>query len=132
VSDNVEVVKRAFAAFDRGDSDEFLSLLADDVDWRVSAYLTGEGDKQGKEAVRQWLRHVSSLAAYGERVQIVPDSYRELDDRRVLVLGSGRIEREEDTLEEEVGWIWEIEDGKVVRMTDFLSHAEAIEAAGRG
>ena len=129
-SKNVETVKRVFWAFDRGDHDEFLRHLDDDVDWRVSGYLTGEGNLRGKDAVRKWLRDIA-LLAQTERVEIIQDqdTYRDLDDRTVLVLGSGRITREQGVLEEEVGWIWRFEGDRVVFMADYLSHAEALAAA---
>jgi ketosteroid isomerase-like protein len=29
-----------------------------------------------------------------------------------------------------LGWVWELEDGRVARMRDYFTHAEALEAAG--
>jgi ketosteroid isomerase-like protein len=129
-SENVEIVRRVFAAFDAGEEEELLSLLDDEVDWGVSGYLTGERNLRGKPAVAKWLRDVSSLRA-DEEIEIFQDqeSYRDLDPDTVLVLGGGRIRRRQGVLEEEVGWIWRIEGGRVVRMTDFLSHGEALAAA---
>jgi ketosteroid isomerase-like protein len=129
MADNVELVRRVFSAFDRGEIEEFLSYLDDDVDWGVSAYLTGDRNLRGKEAVRDWMVKVASLKAAGEKVKLFQDEYRALDESAVLVLGSGRIEREVNTLEEQLGWIWRFRDGKVVAMTDFLSQEEALEAA---
>jgi ketosteroid isomerase-like protein len=130
-SENVEIVRRAFACFDRRDIDGFLGFLDEDVDWRVSGYLTGDRNLHGKEAVHRWLIRVASLQASGEEVRLFQDEYRDLDERTVLVLGSGRIERKQNPLEEQLGWIWRIEGGKVVLMEDFLSQKEALDAAAK-
>ena len=128
-SENVEIVRTAFGHFDRREIDEFVAMVDDDVDWRVSGYLTGESNVRGREAVRGWLEKLATVVAAGSDVQLVQDEYRDLDEHTVLVLGFGRIEREHDPLEEQLGWIWRIEGGRIVMMEDFLSHEEALEAA---
>jgi len=128
-SQNVETVRRLFEAFDEGNLEGFLDLLADDVDWRVTGYLTGDRHLRGKDAVRAWLLRVAALQASGEEIRMVQDEYRDLDERTVLVLGSGTIRRDEGLLEEQLGWIYRIEEGKVAYMADYLSREEAIAAA---
>ena len=76
---------------------------------------------------------MEDVGAVGERgvaMLTFPGDVRVLDDGRVLVLGSGRLEREVSPIDQELGWIWELRDGKVERMTNYLSHAEARKAAG--
>lgn len=128
-SDNIELVRRHFAAFAEGDFDEFLALLDEDVDWRVSGYLTGERNLRGREAVRRWLIRVASLYASGEQVKIVPEEYRDLDEETVLALGWGTITRKEGTIREDLGWIYRVKEGRIAYMKDFLDHEEAREAA---
>jgi ketosteroid isomerase-like protein len=128
-SENIEIVRRVFAAFDEGDFDEFLRLLDGEVDWRVSGYLTGDRNLRGKEEVRRWLLKVASLEAAGEDVRIRQDEFRDLDQNTVLVLGSGTITRDEGQIAEQLGWIYRVEGGKVAFMQDFLSREDALAAA---
>ena len=127
--ENAEVVRRVFAAFDAGDIEGFVALLEEDVDWAVSGYLTGDRHLRGAEAVREWLHKVAALGAAGETIRIEQDTYRELGEETVLVLGRGRIERDEGPLEEDLGWIYRVRDGKVAYMKDYLSREEAEQAA---
>jgi uncharacterized protein (TIGR02246 family) len=128
-SENIRVVKGHFQAFADGDFDRFVALLDEDVDWRVSGYLTGDRDLRGRDAVRRWLVKVASLYASGEEIQIVPEQFRDVDDETVLALGWGTITREEGTIREDLGWVYRLREGRIAYMKDYLSHDEAREAA---
>jgi uncharacterized protein (TIGR02246 family) len=128
-SDNIELVRQVFSAFADGDFDRFLDLLDEDVDWRVSGYLTGDRNLRGREEVRRWLIRVASLYASGEEVRIVPEEFRDLDEETVLALGWGTITREEGVIREDLGWIYRVRDGRITYMKDYLSHEEALAAA---
>lgn len=127
--ENVEVVRQIMAAFRVGDEDGVLRHLDPEVDWRPTGFLTGERIFHGPEEVREWLRDVAALSQRGTLVRTFDTTYRDLGDS-VLVLGSGKLERPTGTIHQELGWIWELEDGAVLSMTNYLGHREAVCAAG--
>ena len=43
-STHLELAKRSFAAFKRGDADAYVASFAPDVQWEVSAFVTGRSD----------------------------------------------------------------------------------------
>ncbi len=42
----------------------------------------------------------------------------------------GNWQRPAGTIHQELGWIWRLEDGKVLAMTNYLGHRETLNAAG--
>jgi ketosteroid isomerase-like protein len=126
---NVEVVREVFSAFMRGDPDGVVRHLSRDVDWKPSAYLTGQARYSGTDGVRQWMNQVADLPAFGVSVLTEPVDFRDLGDT-VIVLGRGKVLRDEGTFVQELGWVWRFEGGKVVAMTNFPSHDQALRAAG--
>lgn len=127
--DNVRIIRRIFSAVDSGDFEALAPYLAPDVQWRPTGFLTAKQFYGGVEGVREWLADLAKLTAAGNTIRTFPEDYRAMGDR-VLVLGRGRLERAVSPIEQELAWIWEFKDGKVVAMTNYLSHAEALEAAG--
>src|SRR5438067_998767 len=55
--ENVEIVRDAAAAFNRGDVDTWLEYFADDIDYRaVEGALDDRGPMHGKDAVRAYVQ----------------------------------------------------------------------------
>ena len=130
---NVELAKSSFDAFNRGDADAYVNSFSEDVEWEMSAFVTGRGDYRGREGVREFLAEIERLAEeQGERLKIELAEYVELPDGRVAAFGSARIDRASDPLEFESAAIWTIGDGKIVRLEGFTSHEAARKAAGLG
>ena len=125
----MEVVRAAFRAMDERKEETLLPHLDPEVDWRPTPFLTGIGSYRGHDGVRQWLADLAELEEGGSHVVTEPGEFRDLGDGRVLVLGKGQVVRGLGTLARDLGWIWEIDDGRVVRMRNYLSHEEAEEAA---
>jgi ketosteroid isomerase-like protein len=126
--ENVEVVERAFGAFNRRDIPAFLDLLDPDVEWvPVLGVLEGRVYR-GHEDVQRW---VEDLAPDWEFFEVYAEELRDLGDR-VLIFGHwharGRASGGES--EQPGAWLYEIKGGKVVRMQTFTDRAEALAAAG--
>lgn len=122
----MEIVGEVFAAVERGDADGVVARLDPEVVWRPTGFITGTQEYTGEDGVREWLRDVARVDG---TVTTFPTEVRALDDERVLVLGSGRLERRVSPIDQELGWIWELRKGKVTRMTNYLSHDDALAAA---
>jgi ketosteroid isomerase-like protein len=128
--ENVEIVRRALevqfgsgAAFDLG-------LLADDFEWiLVPEPFEGRSVWRGREEwgefVRLWTQDFDDFS-----FQVV----RVIDaggDRVVALLHQSGIGKESGVpVEWDNGVVFELRDGRVIRATNYLSHAEALEAAG--
>jgi ketosteroid isomerase-like protein len=130
--ENVEAVKRGVEAWNADDLDAFLADLDADVEWHPSIEPGLEGKAtvyRGHDGARRAWREYRGEA--WERLTIRPQEFRDLGDS-VLVLGQIDLTARTTGMvfTQEIGSLMEFREGKVVRARDFLSHAEALEAAG--
>ena len=83
---------------------------------------------RGDDGVRTYFERLRG--AWSE-FHLLADEYRELGDA-IVVLGRlrGYGRGGEVPVESPVGAVWELRDGKIRRLRAYLTHAEAIAAAG--
>ena len=127
---NLAVVRRAIDAFSSKDANAFTELTTPDVEWKVGlAAVEGEVFR-GHDGVRIYFERLQG--AWSE-FHFLADEYRDLGDA-VLVLGRlrGYGRGGEVPVESPVGAVWELRDGKIWRLRAYLTHAEAVAAAGAG
>lgn len=130
--ENVETVQRAVAAWNADDLDACLAELDPDVEWHPSIEPGLEGEAttyEGHDGARRAWREYRGEA--WERLTSRPQEIRDLGES-VLLLGHVDITARTTGIEfsQEIGEIIEFRRGKIVRVRDFLTHAEALEAAG--
>ena len=130
--DNVETVQRAVEAWNADDLDAFLAVLDAGVEWHpaIQPGLEGKATSYlGHEGARKIWRQDRGEA--WERLTNRPQEFRDLGES-VLVLGRLDLTARATGIEfsQEVGEVFDLRAGKIVRIRDFLTHAEAIEAAG--
>jgi ketosteroid isomerase-like protein len=122
--ENVEIVRRFFEDYRRGDFDTALECLAPDVVYKV----TQEAPAHGPEAVRAiWERWEGAW----EDLETVDEDYVDAGDQVVVTVrysgrgaGSG-VEFDQKSFE-----VYELRDGRCVRKTEYADRAEALAAAG--
>ena len=134
--ENVEVVRRVFEEFqagmERGDPGAFFDseTIADDHEWiAVPAARDRRSVWRGREGfvefVRTWTEDFEDRSIQAER-------WIDAGDDRVVALthqsGSGK--GSGVPVELDLGVVSELKDGRIVRMRNYLTHAEALEAAG--
>ena len=133
--ENVEIVRRVFAAVARGDTEAVLSLYDPDVEWDGSrhAWATVMGDTQagwrGHEGLRKWSREYYAM---WEALDDEVEELIEAGDRVVSVVTTrarGRASGIEVEWKHNAG-VWTVQEGKIVRVVWFPTCAEALEAAG--
>jgi ketosteroid isomerase-like protein len=127
--ENVEIVRRAFAAYNRADTALFLELLDPDVEWiPLMASLEGRVYR-GLDGIRQWLEE--GLLTDWESFETYPEDFRDLGDR-VLVSGHWRARGRASgvELERAATWLFDVKGGKIARLQTYSDRAEALEAAG--
>jgi ketosteroid isomerase-like protein len=130
--ENVESVQRAVEAWNADDLDAFLAELDAGLEWHPAIQPGLEGQAttyRGHAGARQIWRQDRGEA--WERLTNRPHEFRDLGES-VLVLGRMDLTARATGIEfsQEVGEVFDFRAGKIIRIRDFLTHAEAIEAAG--
>jgi ketosteroid isomerase-like protein len=126
-SDGVDLVRRAYLAWEEGDVEELLSLVDPEVSWSpVLRFLEGEIAALGRAELRRWFRHVHITY---RSLRPVPQRFEDHGDR-VLVLGRlvGASRLEEGELDVPVAWVWTVNAGHIAAMEAFREEGAARQA----
>jgi uncharacterized protein len=130
---NIEVVRNAFEAYNRGDFDAALELMHPDIEWHTPDVFPDAGTYRGRERVREFWEswpemfrgfqlHLEDCSAVGE--EHVVATFR--------VSGEGA-ESGVGVESPAVFQLGELRDGLIIWVGMFLTSDEALEAArGRG
>jgi ketosteroid isomerase-like protein len=126
---NVDIVRDAYDAINRGDLDTAVSCIAPDMEYVASGAVPGAtGVFLGPEGVKEFIARL-----YAEFDEARADVSEMLDaGDQVLVSatarGRGKLSGVETTWDT---WqLWTVRDGKLVRGQGFTSREEALGAAG--
>jgi ketosteroid isomerase-like protein len=133
--ENVEVVNRGLeelqSGVERGDPGAAfdLGIVADDFEWILAGPFEGRSVWRGREGwvefMRAWTEQFDGYSLQIERL-IAAD-----DDRVVaLIRQSGTGKESGVPVEWDTATVSELKGGRIVRTTNYNSHAEALEAAG--
>ena len=128
--ENVEIVRQAAAAFNRGDLDAWFEYLADDIDHRaVEGALDDRGPMHGKDAVRAYMQDWLDLFDdfKSEPVELVDAGVDQ-----VIAVGriSGRAKLSGVETDLTYAALYTIRDGKIARGREYWTKEQALEAAG--
>jgi ketosteroid isomerase-like protein len=129
--ENVEIVQRAFRAFDRSDRAAFARLLAPDVEWHTLAGpILGVGTVRGRDAMTAFLWEDIPESIEGFRA--IPEEFTDLGGDRVLAVGrfEGRGRTSGVDVDLRVASVYEIQGGMVATVSDYAHREQALEAAG--
>jgi ketosteroid isomerase-like protein len=125
--ENVELVARAFTAFNRRDVDELLTLCDPDIQWVPMRPSLKGRIYRGHDGVREALADVDREF---EELQNDPRRWVDLNDHVVV---AGRfMAKERDTgmrIDSPGAWLCEIRAGLVVYVRAFPSEEAALKAA---
>ena len=129
--ENVELVRKLHAAFSRGDLDAFLSGWHPDAEYRAAIQQAVEGESgtfRGHDGLRRWFRELHDL--YDDLHTTVLE-IRDLGDDLVVVFAiRGRGSSSGVVDEFELAQVVRFREGKVFRVRDYRSRAEALDASG--
>jgi ketosteroid isomerase-like protein len=131
--ENVEVLQRAWDAWDRGDPDAAFEVFAPDVEWDVSrdiwGAIVGGGRYIGIEGVQQWLNDLlGAWETFEMKSGEVLDAGGDAVVTELHARGKGR--RSGIEVEHHPAAVATFHGGKVTRMVWFPGRQEALEAAG--
>ena len=126
--ENVEIVRGAAEAFNRRDLDHWIEFFDPEIEYHDTPGFPGGGVHRGLEAFR---RHAESyLSAWSDaRVKLDARPVGQQVAGRIRYTGAGRatgIEVETP----EVGALYDFRAGRIRRVRQFATYAEALEAAG--
>jgi uncharacterized protein len=129
--ETLEALQRGFDAVSRLDGEAMLAEMDPEIEFcpRFQVMLGGEEAVfRGHDGFREAFRDL-----YGALEWIKPEIY-EVRDLGDLVVALGRLSVKGKSsgaeASSEAGWVAEAKDGKAVRFTEYLSHGEALAAAG--
>jgi len=124
--EDIELVKKAYAAFASGDIDAAVAAIADDVVWIEPDEFPNGGRHDGREAVRDYLQ--KSRAMWTELHSTV--DVRRVGGRLVAIHSVSGTLADGTPRENSVGDVYVVRDGVVVAMTAYATPEEALASAG--
>jgi ketosteroid isomerase-like protein len=128
--ENVEIVRRAYAAFNDGDLGTVLAILDPDIEWNASdVFFDQPRTYRGRRAWQEESLH--DLMQIFEYYRGDPEELRDAGDQIVAVAqmgGTGR--RSGAKAMARVTHVFTFTDGRLVRFTEFKDVGEAFEAVG--
>jgi ketosteroid isomerase-like protein len=126
--ENVDVVRDQFAATNEQDFPRAMSHYAEDVELFVDEGFLENGTFKGREAVGQWFANWLTTFEPGYRFDI--EEARDLGDVVLLVAAhSGRGRTSGIEVRGRSGYLYEVRDGKVMRVELYRDGATALKAA---
>jgi ketosteroid isomerase-like protein len=125
--ENVEIVRRCYEAFDRGDLDAAFEDFAPDFELDLSRAI---GIDRGMYTLAQFRRLTESFAESWESARYEADELIDAGEHVVMPF-TNRL-RGRDGIEVQARGIWlgTIRDGLIVRICLYQDKREALEAAG--
>ena len=121
--ENVEIVRRAFDAYNRRDFDALWDLTDADAEWVNPEYAVESGTGRFRQALEKLLEVWPDFL-------VEPEQFLDAGDD-VVVVGTVRGTVASGVeLHRHMGYIWTIRGGKAVAFRWFNDPAEALEAVG--
>jgi ketosteroid isomerase-like protein len=127
--ENVEIVRRGYEAYNRGDREGMVADLAPEFEYETTGAIPGV--RTHYEGPEGWVEGVGWLASEFESPRVEIRELIEAGDQVLaLITVRGRGKQSGAEARWDLWQLWTIREGKVVHGQGFLSRAEALEAAG--
>jgi|tagenome__1003787_1003787.scaffolds.fasta_scaffold20802636_3 ketosteroid isomerase-like protein len=124
----IEIVKRALDAWNRGDVEAMVAEASPDGEYAIAEQNPNARLLRGRQEIgdylRDWLDTIHGL-------HYEPEEMRDAGDA-VVVLGkmSGRVGEDGPEITAELGFVLHFDGTVVVRTEEYLDHRQALAAAG--
>jgi ketosteroid isomerase-like protein len=126
--ENVEIVRRAYEATNRGDIDTAESYIHPEIEFHTYARSPEAGVYHGKQAVREYNE---SLFQQFESIRFEIEELVDAGDRVVVVTTQHAVPKGgQQEMSVHVAEVWTIRDGFLAERRSYSSRNEALEAAG--
>jgi uncharacterized protein len=124
---DIETLRRGYEAFNRGDFDTSTRFADPDFELKTAGRALNRGTYRGPEAARQFFE---DLFEPFEEVSVEPEEFFQHDNRiavyvrvRLRPAGSSAL------VENRIGHLWTMYEGKTTRLEVFPRREDALEAA---
>ena len=128
--ENVEVVRRSWAALERGGLDAVAEFWDPDIEWRaVEGALDDIGVFSGREAMRRYYEEWTSTfdELRGELEEVI---FASGDQVGTVIHTAGRVRGSEGWVEGRYAVVYTVRGGRIVRGREYATAGQAREAAG--
>jgi uncharacterized protein len=127
--ENVEIVRRYLAAYERGGLDASAEFWHPDINWRAAeGALDDVGLMEGPGALRHYYEQWEDAFESG-RVEV--EELVDAGDQVVAVVrGIARMKESEAEVDLRYAIVLSIRDGKIAAGREYFTRSEALEAAG--
>ncbi len=129
-SENVEIVRRAYAAFNAQRADALVELLSARFRWEPNPDEPERRPREGIEEARAFLdgqwRALPGL--HSEVLEILAAG----NEVVAVVLHTAVVPGSETPIQRGEAHAWTLEDGEIVRLREFRDREAAVQAAGLG
>jgi ketosteroid isomerase-like protein len=128
LSENVELLKRGYEAFNRGELEAVFARLDPEIEWVTDERVPFAGTYHGHGEIRRLLSDQQEV--FGQ-LTMEPYEFFETGDQVVAFVrqrARGHASGAEIVIT--IGHLWTIRDGKAVRWQGFPEREKALEAAG--
>ena len=124
----MDVVKRSYAAFRRGDIEGWLETLDSDIEWQAAREDPDAALHRGHDGV---LRYLGQWTEAYDGLQVEPREFIDGGDRILVwvhITGRGRASGLD--LDMQQAQIATVRGGKIVRTDEYFDRAEALASMG--
>jgi ketosteroid isomerase-like protein len=127
--ENVEIVRRFFAAFDRGGLDGLAEFSHPEISWRAAeGAIDDVGLMEGPDALRDYYRQWEETF---EKLRMEVEELLDAGDRVVaLVRLIGQMKGSDAEIDIRYAIVFTTRDGKIATGREYFTREEALEAAG--
>jgi ketosteroid isomerase-like protein len=126
--ENVEIVRRGYEVFERGDIQAILGLMDPEIEARFDPSMPDPEPRYGHDGFVSWLQ---SWLEPWERYRIEVDELIDVGERVIAVCREfGRRKDSGFEVEQPTYHVWTLKGGKAVRLDATYERAYALEAAG--
>jgi len=123
--ENVELMREAYNAFDRGEANVLFELMDPEIEWKS---LEDTEPKHGTEGV---LESVGGWFQVWNDFQIEPEEFIDGADHVIaVVMERGRVSGSDEVVSERFFQVWTLVDRKITAFREYKTQREALEAAG--
>jgi ketosteroid isomerase-like protein len=125
--ENVELVRRVFDGWSRGDFSVGAELIASDFEWQQHAEAVEPGSRSG-DAVGDSLRKIFEIY---EGFRVEPAEFIDAGDKVVVVARvRATAKRMGIDLDSRWAFVWTVHEGRLARNEVFTERRDALKAAG--
>jgi ketosteroid isomerase-like protein len=126
--ENVEIVRRASAAFNRGGVEAALEFFDPEIEWTTTGIFLEAGTYRGHEGA---VEYMGALATELAELHSEPETFIDAGDHVVVPFRlSARGKRSGAPVEFTGILVYTLRGGKIVRIRNYTDRDEALEAAG--